>query len=206
MAVAKPSGFSPFRTAGTNANNMQGTTYSIQSAEANAWYIGDTCKSVANADANGIPSMQKDTTGSVTIRGVVVGIINPFPGGVSIPTLYGAALPLELLSIPATKTQIYYVLVIEDQDTMFVAQDDNASPGNCIAANANKNSNITIANGSTVQSLSGSSLASTSFAVTATFPIKLVGLQQIAGNAFGGFSFWYCRINESELQGGVLGV
>ncbi len=135
-----------------------------------------------------------------------MGIVNPFPGGVSVPSLVGSALPLELLSIPATKTQNYYVIVCEDMDQLYTAQDDGGTPGNSIAANSNKNSNITIANGATAQSASGSSLASTSFATTATFPIKLVGLQQIAGNAFGAFAIWICRLNESELQGGVAGV
>src|SRR5271170_1589288 len=143
MAVAKPYGFALFRASGVNATNEQGTTYTVLAAEANAWYIGDTCKSVAGGDAQGFPAMQKDTTGIVPVRGIVMGIINPFPGGVSVPSLVGSALPLELTTIPATKTQNYYVVVCEDMDQLYTAQDDGATAANVVATNANKNSNIT---------------------------------------------------------------
>ena len=206
--VAKPFGFSPVRTLDANEFTEQGTMYFIPSSDGSAYYIGDAVKSVANGDANGIPAMQKSTGVTTELqRGVYLGNIQPPPNQVSIQ---GLPLALEYTAIPATKTIGYYILVVDDSDVLFAMQDDGATPGNCVAANCNKNSTFNIVVGSSLVSYSGNTLASTGFAVTVGFPVRLIGLTQgiYEGqiNAFGGFGVWLCKLNQHELQGNTVGV
>ena len=207
MAVAKPFGLAPVRTIDTNMFTEQGSLYNVLSTDANGWYIGDAFLSTNNADANGIPAMKKATVGTETLRGVMVGVINPAPNQVS---LYGAALSLELTSIPATKTQAYYILGVDDPSVLFAIQDDGLTAGSLVAANANKNFSLTIANGATGQSASGTVMLSTSLATTAGLNMKAFGLQQVlnqgATNVFGVFALWLCKINQHEFQGNTAGV
>jgi hypothetical protein len=207
MAVAKPFGLAPVRTVDANMFSEQGTFYNVLSSDANAWYIGDAFLSTNNADANGIPAMKKATVGTETLRGVMAGAINPPPGAVS---LVGTALALENTAIPATKASAYYILGIDDPGVIFMIQDDGITTGSLVAANANKNFSLTITAGATLQSASGSVMLSSSLATTAGLNMKAFGLAQVlnqgAGNVFGAFALWLCKINQHELNGATAGV
>jgi len=161
-AVAKPFGLAPVRTADANNFNQAGTRYHIPSSNGSAFYIGDTVISAANADTNGVPDVAK-AIGTSTVRGVIVGVEPAQVGNVS---LVGASLTLENTAIPATKTQDYYVYVVDDPGVVFMAQDDGITTGNLVASGANKNTSLTITAGSTLQSASGTVILSSSIATT----------------------------------------
>lgn len=177
--------------------------YYIPAADVSAYYIGDAVKSLANADANGVPGVII-AGGADTLRGAIVGVEVAAPEAVS---LSGVDLPLSRVNIPAVKTKDYYVYVADDPDLVFEVQGD-LTPGNQIAANANKNCSLTVAAPANVLlPYSATVIASASIAVTAALNIKLMGLsQRRPSTGFGAFAVWLCTINQHELQGGTAGI
>lgn len=202
MATARPFGLQPIRTIDGNQFNFQVSTYMIPLADGSIYSIGDAVKSAANADANGIPAVAK-AVGTDTLRGVVVGVINPAP---NTPSIQGVLVDNTITSIPATKTRNFYVAVADDPSYVFAIQDDGITVGSLVAANANKNFSLTIANPSSAQQDSATVMLSSSLAVTQGLNMKAMGLQQIPGNAFGVFAIWLCKINQHELQGNTVGI
>lgn len=202
MATARPFGLQPIRTIDGNSFNFQVSSYMIPSADGSIYSIGDAVKSAANADTNGIPAVAK-AVGTDTLRGVVIGVINPFP---NTPSIQGVLIDNTITSIPATKTKNYYVAVADDPSLIFAIQDDGITAGSLVAANANKNFSLTIANPANPQQDSATVMLSTSLATTAGLNMKAFGLQQIPGNVFGLFAIWLCKINQHEFQGNTAGI
>lgn len=205
--VAKPFGLAPIKTLQTNAWNQQAMRYYIPSTDNNAYYLGDVVISLAGADTFGVPGVVKATAGTETLRGVIVGFE---PANVGAASQQGVALSLENTGIPATKTKAYYAYVVDDPHCVFSVQDDGLTLAKLVAANANKNSSLTIAAGSSLQTSSGTCLLSTSIATTQGLNIRLYGLyygmNNGAQNAFGLFAIWLCAINQHELMGNTAGI
>lgn len=202
-------GLAVYRGGSAYASNQQGTVYSIPTSDtANAYYMGDVVKAAASGDTDGFPNVTKITNGTDAIRGVIVGIYQP--GMFPTVSIQGQPLTLETNYIPATKAAVYHVLVNEDPTTIYVAQDDGVTTANLVAASCNLNSSLSIANGATTNSASGTTLLSSSFAVTSSLCIKLNGLAQGdffgVKNAFGQYAKWACRVNLSELTGSFVGI
>ncbi len=189
----KPFGLAPVRTIGATTTG-QTTRYYIYASDTDPWYIGDVCISAAQGDAAGACGIAK-ATGALTLRGVVVGFEPANQLGVSIA---GPALSL-LPSLPATKTQAYYAYVDDNPATVFSIQGDGTAT-NQVATNSNKNFSLTIANGATTSSASGTVLASASINTNNTLNMKAMGLLQIPGNAYGAYAVWQCKINLHELS------
>lgn len=208
MALNKPFGLSAQMTGSASNFNSRATRYRVPSADGSQYSIGDVVKAASGADANGVPNVQK-TAGTDTLRGVIVGVENPSWNTVS---LQGVVLDQTTTQIPATKTRDYYVYVIDDPDANFIVQDDGITSGNLVAASANKNFSLTIANPAQTFQLSGTVILSSSFATTNTLNCKAVGLAQYpslpggSANAFAAFAIWVCRINEHELMGAQVGI
>jgi hypothetical protein len=208
MALNRPFGLSIVRHGNANPLNMSVNKYRVPSTDGSAFYIGDPVRQVAGADTNGIPNVQKGS-GTVAARGVLIGVENPATG---LASLQGVVLDTTVTSIPATKAKDYYILVCDDPDVFMTVQDDGITTANLVAASANLNSNLTIAAPSIAYQLSGTVLLSSSFAVTASLPIKLMGLAQLpaipggGSNAFAAFAIWMARWNQHELMGNQVGV
>lgn len=200
--VNTPFGLKPQRGGGAYSFNEQGSLYSIPSTDNNAFYLYDVVKAAASSDANGVSNVTKITNGTDAIRGSIIGIMPVYPG-VSIAATSSS---LYVSNIPATKAQAYYVLVDDDPTTVYTVQDNGITTANLVAASANLNSSLSIAAGATTNSLSGTTLLSSSFATTNTFCMKLIGLAQIPNNSYGAYAKWNARINVSELTGSVAGV
>lgn len=201
--VVAPFGLRIARTGNQAAFNAQLNTYWIPSTDNNALYVGDPVKSLANADGNGIPGVVKITNGTDTPRGFVVGVYPSLLGGNS---MQGTNLDLTQVSIPATKTRDYYVMVCDDPDVIFEVQGDSTGT-NQIAANANKNASLTIAAPSTATfPVSATVVNSSTIATTSTLIIRLMGLAQIPGNGFGANATWLAKFNMHELMGGTAGI
>jgi len=189
----KPFGLAPVRTIGATTTG-QTTRYYIYSTDSDAYYIGDAVISAAQGDAAGTPGIAK-ATGALTLRGVVVGVE---PANQLQASIAGATLNLERTSIPATKTQAYYVYVDDNPATVFSIQGD-ATATNQVATNSNKNFSLTIAAGATTVSDSGTVLSSSTIGTTNTLNMKAMGLLQVPGNAYGAYAIWQCKINLHEL-------
>lgn len=208
MALNKPFGLSPIMTGDANMYNARVTRYRIPSTDGSIYSIGDAVKQASGADANGVPNVQK-AAGTDTLRGVVVGVENPSVNTVS---LAGTVLDQTTTQIPATKTKDYYVYVVDDPGVMFMIQDDGITGANLVAASANKNFSLTVANPAQTFQLSATVILSSSFATTVGLNFKAVGLAQYPSlpggspNAFGAFAIWVARINQHELMGNQVGI
>lgn len=208
MALNRPFGVALFTHNQTAPTNFRSSMYRIPSTDGNAYYMNDTVKQVAGSDANGVPNVVK-AAGTDRLRGTIVGILNPAPNMASIQ---GTVLDRTIVSIPATKTRDYYVMVCDDRDAWFMIQDDGITTANLVAASANLNCNLTIAAPSAAYQESATVILSSSIATTNTFSFKLRGLAQIpaiaggGSNAYGAYAIWVARINTHEFDGSIVGV
>lgn len=199
--VNAPMGLRPVKSINGASWNEQGNLYYIPSTDTNAYYIGDVVKSLAGADALGVPGVVK-AAGTDTLRGVIVGVLPSVFNGTS---LSGATLDLANTFVPATKTRDYYVMVVDDPETLFECQGD-ATATNQVAANVNKNASLTIAAPTAPGQWSSTVINSATIATTATLNIRLMGLVQKPNNAFGAYARWLVKINLHEFGNGTAGV
>jgi hypothetical protein len=203
--VIAPQGFQPVRS--VSVYTGQTNIYYIPAADTSEYSIGDAVKTVANGDPNGIPAIQKSTGAAAEYqRGVIVGVL-PVQA-VGTPSLIGIPLTLEVINIPATKTQAYYVEVNDDPNQLYEIQDD----GNVSLSNidCNKNATFTPVNPAFPLAISQTVLNSGTVNANATFPLKMMGLSQrvapAAGNSYGAYAKWIVKFNLHELSGsGVAG-
>jgi len=207
-----PFGLRPVRSVNAAPWNGECVTYFIPQADTNAYFIGDTVISAATSDlVTGMSSVTlfgarnaASTTGAP--RGVIVGVgTRGGTTGFAAP-LMADANALSTISIPATKTQDYFVQVCDDPHTIFEAQVDT------IASTAlNKNCPLFVATAPSVPIFNSASYAQGSAAaVTQALPLKIVGAPYRTDNDLtspGTFAKVYVMFNQHELGGSnTLGV
>lgn len=203
--VNAPFGLMPVEHLDGSPYNGKATRYYIPSTDGSAYYIGDPVAlagvaggggGTQDADALGVMSVGKVANGDTLWLGPIVGIevVNP-----SAQSNQGTSLALEQIFIPATKAKAYYVYVADDPNLIFEMQGD-ATATNQTAAKSSYNCDITVAVPSSGNQ-SASVIASAGIALTATLPLKLMGLSQrqfAGGNAFGAYAVWRCKINNHQ--------
>jgi hypothetical protein len=200
----QPRGFVPARYLNGAAWGGGGNMYYIPSSDTNQYNPGDVVLTAAvGADANGIPAVTKNTTGTGVVRGVLIGVLKANPNN---PSLVGTNIDLTVQNIPATKTQAYYVLVVDDPKVVYQIQDDGITTANLVAASVGLNASFTVTNPTAPAQNSATVLLSSSFAATAGLTVKLLGLSQIPNNAFGANATWDVIFNQHEFQGNTAGV
>jgi hypothetical protein len=200
----QPRGFVPVRYLNGAAWSGGGNMYYIPSSDTNQYNPGDVVLTAAvGADANGIPAVTKNTTGTGVVRGVLIGVLKANPNN---PSLVGTNIDLTVQNIPATKTQAYYVLVVDDPKVVYQIQDDGITTANLVAASVGLNASFTVTNPTAPAQNSATVLLSSSFAVTAGLTVKIFGLSQIPNNAFGANATWDVIFNQHEFQGNTAGV
>jgi hypothetical protein len=203
--VVAPFGLSLLRTINQAGFNAQTNWYWIPSTDNNAYYVGDVVKSLANSDGTGVPGVVKITNGTDTPRGFIVGVAVS-PPSVNSADMRGPDLGLSQVSIPATKTKDYYVMVVDDPEAVFTIQGDSTGT-NQVAANANKNASLTVAAPSTATfPVSATVINSSTIATTQALIIRLMGLAQLPGNGFGANATWVAKFNQHELMGNTAGI
>lgn len=202
-----PNGLQVIRGGGSYSFNAQGSLYSVPTSDSsNAYYLNDAVKAAAGGSTEGIPNVVKITTAE-PLRGSLQAIFVVPP--IAPASLVGSTSPtLGVTYIPATKANVYFVLVNDDPTTIYSVQDDGITTGSLVAASSNLNSNLTITNGSTTTSPSGTVLLSSSFTSGATAGnMKLLGLVQQPGNTFAAYAKWQAVINLAEFpRPGFAGV
>lgn len=200
----QPRGFVPVRYLNGAAWSGGGNMYYIPANDTNQYNPGDVVLTAAvGADANGIPAVTKNTTGTGVVRGVLVGVLKANPNN---PSLVGTNIDLTVQNIPATKTQAYYVLVVDDPKVVYQIQDDGITTANLVAASVGLNASFTVTNPTAPAQNSATVLLSSSFATTAGLTVKIFGLSQIPNNAFGANATWDVIFNQHEFQGNTAGV
>ena len=188
----------------TGNQNIPTNRYYIPSTDNSAYYVGSPVKLTNTADVNGVPGVIV-CAGTDIIVGAIVGVE---PAGIApnAVSMVGANLNLEQVSIPAAKTKAYYVYVSDDPLMIYVAQAD-ATTTNQTAANANNNCSLTItAPSPATNPASATVLTSSTFATTNTLNIRLMGLYQTPGSAFGAFSVYRVKINKHQYADQIAGV
>ena len=197
--VNTPSGLSPVQYRNGNAWNGMTRLYHIPSTDGNAYWIGDLVGSVATSDANGISDVVRGVAGS-PIRGVIAAIGTTPRGG---PYLDPSN--LSLTSAPATKTQDYYVAVVDDPDVIFEIQElSTGTPGG--STSMSKNANFVFGLGTT-PGVSGTTLDNATYATTSSLNLKVVGAVQRADNVpFTASQKLLVLINNHEFSAGIAGI
>ena len=199
--LVAPMGFAPRRYLNGSPYNGASNLYYIPSTDANQFNVGDAVVSAAGGDANGIPAVTKNTTGTGAVRGVIVGVQLATQNTSS---FQGQVIDLTVQNIPATKSRGYYVLVADDPSILFAIEDDGL---NALTATAcNKNASFTVANPSSPRQNSATVLNTGSVATTQGLTLRIMGLDQVPNNTFGVNANWLVKFNQHELLGNTAGV
>ncbi len=166
--IDAPNGLTPIGT-------EDGGTYRIEEYQkvvgfGTAIFVGDAVAQAAGAASEDLPILD------VTIT----------PGTTSYS---GISLNYSALSTRAVHS------VVVSPGVIFWVQDNNATDG-VTSANLGLNGNLELNAGSTVTKRSGHELNETGLAVTSTFDVKLLGLYNQIGNAFGPNARIECKFNK----------
>lgn len=186
-----------------NGSPWQGraTRYYIPSTDGSQFRVGDWVKFAGNADANGILAVAKAAAAD-SVVGCLVGIEPVEP---NIPSLDGSGTNLAAMSIPATKTKDYYVLICDDPYVVFSMRGDTTAT-NQTAAKAGFNCDITVTNPSPDRPFSATVIDSSTITTTQARVFKLRGLVQKPGNIFGASAEYLVTVNQHQLGKNTAGV
>ncbi len=197
--VSRPAGLSPVMYLNGAPWNQQANTYCIPSTDTNAYAIGDPMVIAGSADAAGIPTVILATAG---VGNQVLGAL---VSGAGAPA-YGQTpgVPQESpIVIPATKTRAYYVMIADDPNIIYEAQEDGV--GGTIAA-ASVGLNIDLISGTNNGFVSGWLLDSSTVAAGATVQCKLLRAAPRVDNALGTSCKWWVIINAHCFRVGQAGL
>ena len=192
-----PFGFSAVIYGTSGTNNQQQRVYYVASTDTSAYYIGDTVVTIDGSDANGTPAVAKATSGQAP-RGVVTGVLIANPNN---PSIQGTNLDLTTTSVPASKSQAYYLLVNDDPDQVYCIQGDSTT---FATTDMNKNASYTVAAPSISNQQSATVLTGTTTSSTAV--LKIVGIEPIPGNALGPYVRFFVLFNNAELLRPSAGI
>lgn len=198
--VNKPQGLTPWQYLNGSPWNGLGRVYCIPDTDdTNAFAIGDPVVLDGGADAQGVPTITLATggTGNMVLGAIVSGAGSPKYG-----EQYGVPAETPIV-IPAVKTRSYYVLVADDPNIIFMAQEE-ATGSAFTAATVGLNANLV--SGTNNGYISGWQIDRTGPATTATLQLKLLRLAQIQNNAFGDYAKWLVTINNHMFKAGTAGV
>lgn len=197
-----PRGLIPYRRASGEPYNSPGNIYYIPSSYGTAIYVGDPVQTVtAAADLEGIPSIQLVTAGNGTDSGIATyGWIGSMQG--VIPGGEPQIAVTRDLPVYHQASTAQYVLVCDDPDTMFWAQENGnmggASPVAGAVPGPGKNVDLVSGAGSTVTGFSGWQLGSASLSTNA-LQAKVLRMLEQADNALGTNAKWLVRNNLNQL-------
>jgi len=209
--VNAPGGLSPVQYRSANSWNGSLRLYYIPSTDTNAYAIGDPVKSLTGAaSANGIPSVTLATAGAGNaIRGVIMSAGTGL-GSNSAALVAGTGFydpnALGSVIIPATKTQGYFVGVLDDPDCLYEVQSFSGT-GSTPFTSVDIGKNVNLKAGANNGYVSGWVIDDTAVsATTSTYQLKLIQLVQRKDNAFGAYARYLVQINQHELNSPTAGV
>jgi len=175
-----------------------GRVYSIAKANTDIFAPGDPVVLAGSADANGVATIALATAG---ITNSVLGSVVSEAGGLGYGGNYGVPQDAPVV-IPATKARDYYVLVADDPNTIFEIQE--VSGGTALTA-TEVGLNAPLVSGTNNGYVSGWEVNNSGEVTTGTEQLKLLGLAQRQGNAFGEHAKWLVLINLHCYRIGQVG-
>lgn len=178
--------------------NGQANLYFIPSGDNTATFVGDFVKMDGTGDptASGGSALGVPSCIQAAATNALVGVIVAF-----LPNQTNLNSPQYRLASTGR-----YCWVVDDPNVIFEIQSSNGTPA---VGDVNANINIAVAAGSTTTGQSGMTADTGTIAVTATFPLRIVGFSQRADNDNASASAKYLvKINNHQLGSstGVAGV
>lgn len=188
-----PRGLVPYKYTSGAPYNGAANIYYVPSTYATALYLGQPLIATGASDANGIPVVQTATAaGGNYIIGAMVGIVD---GGDPVVAVT-QNLPIYH---PASTSQ--YILVADDPNLLFWAQEDSVGGAITVATAGTKNIDLIAGAGSTATGWSGWMLDSSTIDTTNTLQMRIVGGLQEADNTVGqAYAKWLVRPNLSSYN------
>jgi len=198
----RPWGLKPVKSLIAGDFDGRGNVYHIISSDStSSYHIGDVVKLSGTGDANGIPGCTKFAAGDAAGGS---GINGGGPVGVILAVGTGPKGPwinpddLTKLYSPQVKTKEYYALVADDPFLIYEVQEGGS--GTALAATAiGLNANLTIVAAHTGV-VSSTILDNSSEATTIGLDVRLLGLAQTPGNAFGAYARWLVMLNSHAYK------
>ena len=211
----KPSGLTPVKYLNGADWTGQANLYFISQASTNAFNVGDLVSPIAGLDQwSGLQSIDLTLAASST---QVVGVAIAFGASANATTSqrggpYINPNNLTLINVPATKTQNYFALVVDDPKVVFEIQETGAgtTPATSLTfAATSKNASFVYAAPASGVAVSGTTLDNgvssghtpqTSATVTNGYFLRMMGLAQkldpqtVQWNTFGLFAKWYVKL------------
>lgn len=199
----QPQGLSPWQYLNGSPWNGGGRVYCIPDTDdTNAYAVGDPVVLAGGADAQGVPTITLATAGSA--NAVLGAIVSP-AGAPKYGEQYGVPAESPVV-IPAVKSRSYYVLVADDPNIIFLAQEE-ATGSAFTAAEVGLNANLVA--GTNNGYISGWQIDRTTPGTGATLQLKLMRLAQFGpstANVFGDYAKWLVLINTHVFRGGTAGI
>ncbi len=182
-----PRGLVPLRDASSRSETGGLEMFYVPAADATALYIGDPVVKNGSSDAAGVSGVTR-----AAAAGPITGVVQGFaPDGTT-----------NMAGFRAASTAAYVLVQIAPHE-LFEIQDTS---GGIVAADIGLNASMTIGAGSAYSKRSGVTLDAATKAITATLPLKIVGLSQRPGNEFGAFAKVLVKINNTTEAPASAGV
>jgi hypothetical protein len=170
-------GFRPVRYIGGAPYTGSVNRYFVQSSDGTAIGIGDLVKFDGGSDTKGVPSVTRALASDNTATGsVCVGVVV----GVEVSTPVSGSVALDLPQYRKASTAAY-VLVADDPDLVFEAQED-AVGGALAVASVGLNANFIDANPSATTGQSGMQVDTSTAATTAGLALRIIGFSTSVEN------------------------
>lgn len=208
-----PAGLVPVQTKTAQAWRDSVNVYFVPALTASALYVGDpVIKTAGLADVNGIDGVTIATAGSTNrITGVVVGFQGKGAaqlGNYNPGALFGLSGNPGPAYRPASDPTDWYVLVMDDPNTLFSVQSNDSGNGTVPASTiVGKNGNLVSGAGSIYTGLSGWMLNSASTGTAANAQLNIVGVLPEADNLAGSANCKFLvRINQSTEVNAATGI
>ena len=179
--INAPKGFVPKRHLDGSPFNGQYQTFLCDSGDATAIFVGDVVKLAGSAgvagqvvggmDVEGVPTITKAGTGTVSAGTSIVGVVVGFNPD-----------PINLLNKYRLASTNRLAYVVTDPSVIFEVQEDATAP--FAAADMGLNAQFTGGTGNTTTGISTSLVMNAGKATTSTLPVRVIGLSKRPDNAF----------------------
>lgn len=177
-----------------NVEDAALTEYFIPNTDATAVFVGDLVK----LDSTG------DTVAAGGLGKGVRSVVQATPGGAVVGVVVGFKVDPTNLNVQYRAASTgRYVLVADDPEALFEVQED-AVGGALTVSDVGLNADFIVGAGSTVTGTSGMQLDTSTKAVTATLPLKIVEFSQRQDNEPGNANAKVVvQLNNHQLRGGT---
>lgn len=194
----KVMGLSPVKYLNGADWDGRGSVYSILTTEGNLLSVGDPVKLGGSADVNGVPNVVQATAGATAV-GVLIAVGTNPNGPFINPN------NLAVTQAPATKTAVYYALVVDDPNVIFEIQEGGASTA-LLVTDVGQNADFVAAAAATGTFVSGFYLDNNAHDTTSTRNLKILRLAPRVDNALGLYAKWWVLLNNHSFRTGVAGI